>query len=231
MGSPSHPKCNKTSFIRGMERSKESIERQRATVAAARLAGTWSGGWPKGSKHSTSTLVKRAATRRARSIGHTVLKKSRNLVYRMIMTPDGYRYEHRVVAAKTLGRPLLRTEHVHHLDHDTLNNAPANLQVLRNGEHTVLHLTGVYPAAAVAAVRLNGRWAREFPACIDCGTSERPHLTLGRCGRCASKHWRLTHRVRYRELKAASYRRLEDADPEGRRAARKAARYHHCPKT
>jgi len=31
---------------------------------------------------------------------------------------------------------------------------------------------------------LAGRWARNYDACIDCSTSERPHIAHGRCKRC-----------------------------------------------
>lgn len=52
------------------------------------------------------------------------------------ITVDGYRivrhngrqvHEHRVVMESIIGRPLVRPEHVHHIDGDKLNNAPGNL--------------------------------------------------------------------------------------------------------
>jgi len=47
---------------------------------------------------------------------------------------SGYAYEHRLVMARKLGRPLLDTETVHHIDGNTENNSPENLE-LRQGKH------------------------------------------------------------------------------------------------
>ena len=49
---------------------------------------------------------------------------------------DGYVMEHRLTMAQHLGRPLSRTEVVHHIDHDVANNSIENLQLFaNNAEH------------------------------------------------------------------------------------------------
>lgn len=42
---------------------------------------------------------------------------------------DGYIMEHRLVMACRVGRCLTRTEVVHHVDHNPLNNDPSNLEL------------------------------------------------------------------------------------------------------
>ena len=42
---------------------------------------------------------------------------------------DGYIMEHRLLMAERVGRLLTRTEVVHHVDHDPLNNDLANLEL------------------------------------------------------------------------------------------------------
>jgi hypothetical protein len=60
--------------------------------------------------------------------------------YIVVDHPDGGRvYEHRLVMEQTLGRPLRRDEHVHHIDHDRSNNDPSNLQVMLCSDHMAFH--------------------------------------------------------------------------------------------
>lgn len=47
--------------------------------------------------------------------------------------------EHVLVAEKKIGRFLIKGEHVHHINLDTLDNSADNLIVLRGSEHTRLH--------------------------------------------------------------------------------------------
>ena len=47
--------------------------------------------------------------------------------------------KHRLVAETIIGRPLLDTEDVHHIDGNKQNNDPSNLEILDHGVHSTHH--------------------------------------------------------------------------------------------
>ena len=62
--------------------------------------------------------------------------------YILLYKPDyrgcdsrGYIREHRYIMEAYLGRKLLKSEIVHHIDGDTLNNKKENLEVMPKKEH------------------------------------------------------------------------------------------------
>lgn len=65
-----------------------------------------------------------------------------------------YRPEHHLVMEHMLGRPLLKTEVVHHIDENTLNNSPENLRLYStNGAHLSETLAGKCPQWTEAGLR------------------------------------------------------------------------------
>ena len=61
---------------------------------------------------------------------------------------DGYVMEHRIIVAISLGRSLTRTEVVHHINHDCMDNRLENLMLFANNaehkryEHSTGHFRG-----------------------------------------------------------------------------------------
>lgn len=59
--------------------------------------------------------------------------------YASMARKDGYVMEHRLLVAQAIGRPLLRSEAVHHIDHDPTNNDLGNLQLFESNKHHKLY--------------------------------------------------------------------------------------------
>jgi len=95
-------------------------------------------------------------------------RRSAHSGYIEIKLPNGeWEYEHRVVSLAPKGM------HVHHVDENTANNDPANLQLLTPGDHNRIHRVGC-----------GGNWSFKYSHCQDCGTSSRKHEALGLCTAC-----------------------------------------------
>ena len=52
---------------------------------------------------------------------------------------NGYRFEHRVVMEKYIGRSLEKDEVVHHINHERTDNRIENLSIMSKKEHDFLH--------------------------------------------------------------------------------------------
>lgn len=80
----------------------------------------------------------------------------------MAMGDTPYAYEHRLVMADKLGRYLLPSEIVHHIDEDIQNNHPDNLEIRSRGEHMREHYAGKPRPSAQKQRRENGKFAPEL---------------------------------------------------------------------
>lgn len=99
---------------------------------------------------------------------------SPGVFYWLIKTkPTGrWEYEHRVITKAPKGL------HVHHINGDTLDNRLENLIVLTSKEHQETHL-GLF-----------GKWSKLYSCCVDCGTSEKRHLSHGLCTTCYQRKFK-----------------------------------------
>jgi len=93
------------------------------------LGKTW--GQPQREKHR--------ATKRAKALGNRTRARRGKTFYWRILTDDGYRYEHRVLMERLLGRPLGKHEVVHHVNGDGLDNRVENLRLVTRAEHNLIH--------------------------------------------------------------------------------------------
>lgn len=66
--------------------------------------------------------------------GYVLVKHDGNNTFSSMCNNAGYIMEHRLVMARSIGRPLRKDETVHHINNDKLDNRLENLQ-LRQGKH------------------------------------------------------------------------------------------------
>lgn len=59
--------------------------------------------------------------------------------YKKIVVNGERKKEHRHVVEKNIGRPLKKTEHIHHLNGNKLDNSLENLKIVTQEEHSQFH--------------------------------------------------------------------------------------------
>jgi hypothetical protein len=139
-----------------------------------------------GKKMAPEVIAKMVKTRRLNTLGHRYKAISHGHPYWAIITEDGSRLEHRVIVEKSLGRKLERYEQVHHINGDGLDNRLENLEVLTHAEHRKRHPASVVTRAKISKARElpEGKWAKYYDCCIDCGRSDIKHRGRGLCRLC-----------------------------------------------
>lgn len=86
---------------------------------------------------------------------------------------DGYVFRYRLVVEAHIGRYLLPSEDVHHINGNCQDDRIENLQVLSRSEHAKIH-------------RALDRWSGHYNSCVICGTDQKRHRAHGLC-RCCYK--------------------------------------------
>lgn len=94
--------------------------------------------------------------------GESVVHLKKHTMVQVSVGRGAWPHEHRLVAEWTLG-PIPKGYHVDHLDGNSLNNNPENLQYLSPSEHAKKTFTGQFVPPKVAAARLQGwrKWYEE----------------------------------------------------------------------
>ena len=104
-------------------------------------------------------------------------RKLHSAGYKYIVHPEtGARiYEHRYIMEAHLGRVLNRYEMVHHINGNVADNRIDNLMVVNHSEHADIH---------------RPQWAKNYTACVCCGTTNSAHRARGLCRTCYARHRR-----------------------------------------
>lgn len=116
--------------------------------------------------------------------------------YQVIKVPNVKRKVrlHRYLMEQKIGRKLRSDEHVHHINHNKLDNRLENLELLTASEHHHQHWDDEFrqKMANINSVKSLARWndwrkkhwAKNFTNCIVCGTNKVRHQGMGKCRKC-----------------------------------------------
>lgn len=137
--------------------------------------------WMERSRASRIVFLEMARKAHIAPIGTKRLHNTGSTTYYVIKVADKgkWPYEHRIVMSQMIGRSLTDNEHVHHRNHDTLDNRPDNLELLTAGAHSRLHHS-------------IDCWSRLSPHCRSCGLTTSVHSANGICSRCYQRRRKLS---------------------------------------
>lgn len=178
--------------------------------------------WPHKAGRKLCAECLHAARRKQGALLHTIrpaakrdprIQKCRNTQYRLMYRPDhpdaskaGMMLEHRLVMEGMLGRRLTPAEVVHHRDHDGLNNAPENLELISDkGEHLAREHCMEGVAARMAGYPICACGARTEYNSLTCWACWKKSQTCPTCGREGRKMAR-------RDMCHACYKNLRRAE-------------------
>jgi hypothetical protein len=138
----------------------------------------------RGTKHPAMTRILTGQTGE-RNRGWKGGRYKNSYGYIQLRVGSRYVLEHRDVMSRHLGRPLLRSEIVHHKNQVRDDNRLDNLELTTRQAHIREKHPDVFERKRITT------WARGFAACKDCGTTERRHNARGMCMAC----YAVRHRV------------------------------------
>ena len=129
--------------------------------------------------------------RKWRRYGNPKEPPKRNKFGQGNITVDGYRritvngiriLEHRYIMENIVKRKLIPSEHVHHKNHNTLDNRPENLEILTNIAHKILHLKEYWS-------KKERKWSLKYNLdfCLLCGMDSIAHASHGHCRSCVRR--------------------------------------------
>jgi hypothetical protein len=89
--------------------------------------------------------------------------------YRKVRDANGrLRLEHRILMERKLGRPLLDSEIVHHMDENTLNNNPDNLELTTFKDHIPKFHSTMFSTSEIQGMFLRGMACFDIAKVIGC---------------------------------------------------------------